>query len=66
MIKDPRLHEQIVDKVTKGIEERGFKCLGVVESPIEGAMGNKEFLAFFEHFATTNSEFNPSSPMRLR
>ena len=48
IIKDPKLHEQIVDKVTKGIEERGFECVGVIESPIEGAMGNKEFLAYFK------------------
>jgi 23S rRNA (cytidine1920-2'-O)/16S rRNA (cytidine1409-2'-O)-methyltransferase len=48
IIKDPQLHQQIIDKVTKGIESYGFKSIGMINSPIEGAMGNKEFLAYFE------------------
>jgi 23S rRNA (cytidine1920-2'-O)/16S rRNA (cytidine1409-2'-O)-methyltransferase len=48
IIKDPQLHQQIIDTVTKGIESYGFKSIGMINSPIEGAMGNKEFLAYFE------------------
>jgi 23S rRNA (cytidine1920-2'-O)/16S rRNA (cytidine1409-2'-O)-methyltransferase len=47
IIKDATVHQQIVAKVTAGIESHGFKLQGVIESPIEGATGNKEFLAYF-------------------
>jgi len=48
IIKDSQLHQEIIDRVTKGIESFGFKCIGVTDSPIEGATGNKEFLGYFE------------------
>ncbi len=44
IIKDPAVHERVIEQVTKGIESSGFTCIGVTESPIEGATGNKEFL----------------------
>ncbi|MEX0940747.1 MAG: TlyA family RNA methyltransferase [Candidatus Babeliales bacterium] len=47
IIKNPKLHQEIIDKVVKGIEQHDFICQGVIESPIEGATGNKEFLAYF-------------------
>lgn len=47
IIKDPQVHEQVVRTVTEGIVARGFECKGVTDSPIAGADGNKEFLAYF-------------------
>lgn len=47
IIKDPVVHQEVVCKVTKGMEEIGFTCMGVTESPILGATGNKEFLGCF-------------------
>lgn len=47
IIKDPKLHERILKKVTEGIEAQGFALQGVIESPILGGDGNKEFLAYF-------------------
>jgi len=47
IIKDPKIHEQVIERVTHGIQEHGFKLVGVIESPITGATGNKEFLAYF-------------------
>ncbi len=47
IIKDPQVHEQVVRTVTQGIVARGFECKGVTDSPIAGADGNKEFLAYF-------------------
>lgn len=40
-------HADIVCHVVRGIEFFGFKNHGVIESPIKGASGNKEFLAYF-------------------
>lgn len=49
IIKDAQLHEQIVQKVITGIISHNFLCVGVTESPILGATGNKEFLAYFRY-----------------
>ena len=45
IIRDPELHAKVCDNVTKWLTERGgWKILGIIESPIEGGDGNKEFL----------------------
>ncbi|HEV2601834.1 MAG TPA: TlyA family RNA methyltransferase [Candidatus Babeliales bacterium] len=48
IVKDPAVHVQVIERVTQGIVAYGFEYLGVTESPIEGTMGNKEFLACFK------------------
>lgn len=47
IIKDEKVHQQVIERVRSGIEAYGFICKGVIESPIEGTMGNKEFLGYF-------------------
>lgn len=47
IIKDAAVHERVVNEVVRGIEHYGFTCQGVIESPITGTDGNKEFLAAF-------------------
>ena len=47
IVKDPKVHAQVVRKVVQGIEHHGFICTGVVESPLKGTEGNIEFLAHF-------------------
>lgn len=44
IIKDSAIHTAVIERVTQGLVEYGFVVKGVVESPIEGSMGNKEFL----------------------
>ena len=51
IIKDALLHQKIVDHVTSGIIAHGFSLQGVIESPIAGADGNKEFLAYFKRLS---------------
>ena len=49
VIKDEKVHNRLIKKVQDGIEELGFLCRGVIESPIRGATSeNKEFLAMFD------------------
>lgn len=48
LIKDPKKHQEVIQRVTDGIKEHGFDLIGVIESPIAGAKGNKEFLAYFK------------------
>lgn len=47
VISDDVIRQEIVDKVIGQIEEKGFITKGLVESPIKGAKGNVEFLAYF-------------------
>jgi 23S rRNA (cytidine1920-2'-O)/16S rRNA (cytidine1409-2'-O)-methyltransferase len=44
IIKDSMIHQKTCDKVQKWLEEKNFKVYGIVESPITGMKGNKEFL----------------------
>ena len=48
VIKDDIIHSQVVKKVTQGICSHGFNLKGIVDSPILGTAGNKEFLALFK------------------
>ncbi|OGB83587.1 hypothetical protein A3F66_04425 [candidate division TM6 bacterium RIFCSPHIGHO2_12_FULL_32_22] len=47
IVKDERVHNAVIEKVVSGIKQYGFKCEGVIESPITGSSGNKEFLGYF-------------------
>jgi 23S rRNA (cytidine1920-2'-O)/16S rRNA (cytidine1409-2'-O)-methyltransferase len=46
VVRDPALHEAAVEKIRTFVgEDRRLEWLGVIESPILGGEGNKEFLA---------------------
>jgi 23S rRNA (cytidine1920-2'-O)/16S rRNA (cytidine1409-2'-O)-methyltransferase len=47
IVRDDNIRQAIVNVVVKGIEQYGFECAGVIDSPITGTKGNKEFLAYF-------------------
>lgn len=47
IVRNPAVHHAVIDAVTAGIVMHGYECVGVIESPIEGTTGNKEFLAYF-------------------
>lgn len=47
IVRDPAVHQEVIDRVTTGIGNYGFELQGVTPSPIEGTTGNKEFLAYF-------------------
>lgn len=46
IIKDPKVHAEVIERTKKGLEQAGFSCSEVIESPIEGSSGNKEFLIY--------------------
>lgn len=46
IITESALHQEIIGRVIEGIQVAGFCNMGVIESPILGATGNKEFLAY--------------------
>jgi 23S rRNA (cytidine1920-2'-O)/16S rRNA (cytidine1409-2'-O)-methyltransferase len=48
IVRDPHIHQKVIERITTGLIEYNFSCIGVIESPIEGATGNKEFLGYFK------------------
>ena len=43
VVKDPALHQKMIDRISAFSRELGLRVLGVVESPLLGPKGNKEF-----------------------
>jgi 23S rRNA (cytidine1920-2'-O)/16S rRNA (cytidine1409-2'-O)-methyltransferase len=44
IVRDPGAHTQAVEKVSKALIDLGARSTDVIDSPILGAEGNKEFL----------------------
>ena len=44
LVTDPEKHRQVIQKIQNSCVRLGFRELGVLESPIRGMEGNKEFL----------------------
>ena len=47
VIKNPKIHQKIIDDLRSFSENLGFGSIRVIPSPIEGGDGNKEFLMYF-------------------
>jgi 23S rRNA (cytidine1920-2'-O)/16S rRNA (cytidine1409-2'-O)-methyltransferase len=48
IVREPEKHERVVREVNEFATSIGLKVGGLIESPILGAEGNKEFLAVYE------------------
>jgi len=48
IVSDPAQHTRVVEEVNRAAVDLGLCVSGVVESPIRGADGNREFLALYE------------------
>lgn len=48
IVRETEKHERVVKEVNAFAESLGLKVCGVIDSPIHGADGNKEFLALYE------------------
>ena len=48
IIRDPALHQAACERVTRAVHDLGFET-SIMESPILGAEGNKEFLLYAHH-----------------
>ena len=46
VVKDPLSHQSVIDDIVQFVETLGLNNMGVVESPILGPKGNKEFLIY--------------------
>lgn len=48
IVRDPDLHQSACDRVREAVEALGYRT-GIIESPILGAEGNREFLLYARH-----------------
>lgn len=48
IVRESEKHKRVISEVNNFAEEIGLKVSGVIDSPILGAEGNKEFLALYE------------------
>ncbi len=48
IVRDTEKHTQVIERVNRFAEEIGLLNKGLIDSPILGADGNKEFLALYE------------------
>jgi len=46
VVRDGALHRKVIDRISKFSQEVGLKVLGVIESPLLGPKGNKEFFIY--------------------
>jgi 23S rRNA (cytidine1920-2'-O)/16S rRNA (cytidine1409-2'-O)-methyltransferase len=44
ILKDPALGQEIADAMAAWLDRQGWQSIGVVESPVEGGDGNREYL----------------------
>ncbi len=49
IVRETEKHERVVSQINTAASRLGLAALGVIDSPILGAAGNKEFLALYEH-----------------
>ena len=48
IVREPEKHQRVVAEINKFAQSLGMRVGGVIDSPILGAAGNKEFLALYE------------------
>ena len=46
IVRDPQVHQEVVDKVSRAVRSLGFEQVEAMESPVRGAEGNREFLVY--------------------
>ncbi|KAK5784201.1 uncharacterized protein LOC108471051 [Gossypium arboreum] len=56
IVRDPKVHQEVLEKIIKGVENFGFQSKGWIESPLKGAEGNTEFLVCFSRISEKSSE----------
>ena len=48
IVREPEKHQRVIEEVNVSASEHGLVVRGLIDSPITGAEGNKEFLAIYE------------------
>ena len=48
IVTDPTLHDEVVTRLQRQATDWGLEVKGVIESPLLGSKGNKEFLWYWQ------------------
>jgi|SRR5687767_738663 len=48
IVRDPEKHARVIAEVNQAATQLGLRAVGLIESPLQGADGNREFLALYE------------------
>jgi len=56
IVKDPEKHRQVIEKIKGFASLHDLKVIGIIESPISGADGNKEFFIYLGHYPIPTEE----------
>ncbi len=48
VVRDPKLHQKVLERISTYCNEIGLEVLGVTESPLLGPKGNKEFFIYLK------------------
>lgn len=46
VVRDPSLHQQVIDRLSRFLQEVGWTVMGHIPSPLLGPKGNKEFFVY--------------------
>lgn len=55
IVTDPAQHERVVGEVNAAAESAGFRVVGVIDSPVLGQEGNREFLVLYARAGVPSS-----------
>ncbi len=58
VVSDPKVHREVIEKVTAFAKETGFALMGLEYSPIKGPEGNIEFLLYLRKDAAVADAFD--------
>lgn len=56
VVRNPMLHQKVIERISKFCKGIGLDILGVVESPLKGPKGNKEFFIYLRKGETLNGQ----------
>ena len=54
VVRDPKVHEEVIERIMTFLKEAGFKALGLTYSPVRGPEGNIEYLVWIEKVTDLN------------
>lgn len=54
VISDPKIHRQVVERISQYAEAIGYRIQGVITSPLKGPKGNTEFLIWLKYPANAS------------
>ncbi|MDP4856557.1 MAG: TlyA family RNA methyltransferase [Desulfobacterales bacterium] len=62
VVRDPKLHQQVLDELTAFFSRIPLSVSGVIESPILGPKGNKEFFIYLQRLSS-DQDISNASPL---